>query len=378
MATIGILSERAISRGEVLNEQLQAALNSRVIIEQAKGVLAERGNIDMDAAFDRLRRYSRDHNLKLSDVGRQIIEADLATAVLARQPARKVPRHDNRDPHRGAPAASMVTGLFFALCAMVLNSGAGLLQSDATRRTRRRHPLVVQPRYLGGLLVDGLGWACTAIALRHLPVFAVQAILGGTIAITALAARTLFGSALRPVDRVAIGACLLGLVLVAASAGTQPPPAVSVTAYVVLSAAAVGLAVVTVRLWHGDRAWPMAVVAGLGFGATSLAVRAVVDQAGDLTGLLTQPAPYLVVVFWVVGLASYTRALVLGTLSRVTAVFLVTEVLVPGLVGVVLLGDTVRAGWWFPLVVGLLLAVAGVVVLAHSPAQAPPRPRRVR
>jgi hypothetical protein len=45
-------------------------------------VLAERGSIGMDAAFDRLRSYSRDHNLKLSDVGRQIVESDLAAAVL--------------------------------------------------------------------------------------------------------------------------------------------------------------------------------------------------------------------------------------------------------------------------------------------------------
>ena len=89
VATIGILSELAINRGEVLNEQLQTALNSRVIIEQAKGVLAERGSICMDAAFDRLRGYSRHHNLKLSDVGRQIIESDLAAAVLAGRPSRK-------------------------------------------------------------------------------------------------------------------------------------------------------------------------------------------------------------------------------------------------------------------------------------------------
>ena len=91
VATIGILSDRAINRDEVLNEQLQTALNSRVIIEQAEGVLAERGNINMDTAFDRLRRYSREHNLKLSHVGRQIVEADLATAVLTPPPTLEAP-----------------------------------------------------------------------------------------------------------------------------------------------------------------------------------------------------------------------------------------------------------------------------------------------
>jgi GAF domain-containing protein len=91
VATIGILSERAINRGEVLGEQLQTALNSRVIIEQAKGILAERGSLGMDAAFEPLRGYSRNHNLKLSDVGQQIIESDLATTVLAARPSRKTP-----------------------------------------------------------------------------------------------------------------------------------------------------------------------------------------------------------------------------------------------------------------------------------------------
>jgi GAF domain-containing protein len=82
VATIGILSERAIRRSEVLTEQLQAALNSRVIIEQAKGVLAEHGHLSMDEAFDRLRRYARTHNARLSEVARKVVETDLATDVL--------------------------------------------------------------------------------------------------------------------------------------------------------------------------------------------------------------------------------------------------------------------------------------------------------
>jgi len=78
--TIG-MSERAVRRGEVVNEQLQTALNNRVVIEQAKGVLAEHGGLSMDAAFDRLRRYSR--NRRLTDVVREVVDAALADDVLA-------------------------------------------------------------------------------------------------------------------------------------------------------------------------------------------------------------------------------------------------------------------------------------------------------
>lgn len=68
VATIGLLQERAIRRGEVLTEQLQTALNSRVVIEQAKGALAQIHGETPDQAFERLRRYCRSHNLRLGDV----------------------------------------------------------------------------------------------------------------------------------------------------------------------------------------------------------------------------------------------------------------------------------------------------------------------
>lgn len=267
----------------------------------------------------------------------------------------------------------MLIGSLFALLAMVLNTFAGLFQSDATTRTTRRRPLVLQPRYLVGLFLDGLGWVSTVAALRYLPVFAVQAILGGAIALTALATRALYGTMLRPVDRVAVVGCLSGLVLMAASAGEAPPAQVGLTANVVLIVAMVVLAGVVLALRNTRRAWPLAMIGGLGFGGTALAVRAVHVESGpaleNIPGLLTQPAIYLVIGFWLVGLISYSRALGRGDLSAVTAVFAVTEVVVPGLVGIGLLDDPVRAGWVWPLVIGLALAVAGVVVLAGSPAQ---------
>jgi transcriptional regulator with GAF, ATPase, and Fis domain len=73
VATIGILQERALRRQEVLAEQLQAALNSRVIIEQAKGMLAERGRIDLPQAFTLLRTHARAHQQRLSDLARDVV-----------------------------------------------------------------------------------------------------------------------------------------------------------------------------------------------------------------------------------------------------------------------------------------------------------------
>jgi AmiR/NasT family two-component response regulator len=74
VATIGLLHERNMRRRDTLNEQLQSALNSRVVIEQAKGKLAERLGLDMDQAFNVLRDYARARNLRLSELARAFID----------------------------------------------------------------------------------------------------------------------------------------------------------------------------------------------------------------------------------------------------------------------------------------------------------------
>jgi GAF domain-containing protein len=73
VAAIGLLQERTIRRGEALTEQLQGALNTRIIIEQAKGAIAQLYNVSVDDAFARIRGYARNHNRPLTDVASAIV-----------------------------------------------------------------------------------------------------------------------------------------------------------------------------------------------------------------------------------------------------------------------------------------------------------------
>jgi GAF domain-containing protein len=86
VATIGILQRRTTHRSTMVAEQLQHALNSRVAIEQAKGVLAERNSVSMDAAFDALRHYARSHNLKLTDVAVSVVRSEIDPGSLPSAP----------------------------------------------------------------------------------------------------------------------------------------------------------------------------------------------------------------------------------------------------------------------------------------------------
>jgi transcriptional regulator with GAF, ATPase, and Fis domain len=74
VATIGILHHRLVQRQELVTGQLQTALNSRVLIEQAKGVLAERLGLSVDDAFEILRRYARRNNLKILAAASGVID----------------------------------------------------------------------------------------------------------------------------------------------------------------------------------------------------------------------------------------------------------------------------------------------------------------
>ncbi|HEX7168955.1 MAG TPA: GAF and ANTAR domain-containing protein [Acidimicrobiales bacterium] len=90
VATIAILQHRAALEAQVINEQLTNALNSRVVLEQAKGMVAERLNLDMEQSFAALRHHARNRNLRLVDVATSVIGGQLAAGDLD-APATKQP-----------------------------------------------------------------------------------------------------------------------------------------------------------------------------------------------------------------------------------------------------------------------------------------------
>lgn len=89
LASITILQAAAATEARRRDEQLQHALDSRIIIEQAKGMLAQYAHIDMPSAFDRIRARARNMNTKLTDLAAQIVDGRVNLDTLATHPSRR-------------------------------------------------------------------------------------------------------------------------------------------------------------------------------------------------------------------------------------------------------------------------------------------------
>jgi GAF domain-containing protein len=87
LAALSIAQHRASAGAQRLNEQLSAALTSRVVIEQAKGVISERAGIDLAEAFSRLRAYARNGNLRLTNVAQAAVDGTLDPFAWAPRPS---------------------------------------------------------------------------------------------------------------------------------------------------------------------------------------------------------------------------------------------------------------------------------------------------
>lgn len=92
VATISIIQDRVASDRDAANEQLQTALDTRVLLEQAKGVLAHSGGLAMPDAYAALVQYARDHNLKLAQLARALVERTVPPGLVLEHADRRVRR----------------------------------------------------------------------------------------------------------------------------------------------------------------------------------------------------------------------------------------------------------------------------------------------
>jgi drug/metabolite transporter (DMT)-like permease len=225
---------------------------------------------------------------------------------------------------------------------------------------------VVSSPFLLGIVLDTAGFGFGFVALRRLTLFVVQAVTSASLAVTALAAVWLLGVRLRRPDVTAIAVVCGGLVLLALGAGPEGHDSVSKVFHwgVLLSAVAVIGAALLLSRVRSQRVVPLlGLLTGTSFGLVSVAVRLL--DTDSFTGLATDPATYTMAVGGLGGYVCYALALQRGTVTAVTAAVIVSETVIPGVIGVVALGDRARPGFGWAAGLGFLLAVGGAFALAH-------------
>lgn len=251
-----------------------------------------------------------------------------------------------------------------ALIGMVGYGVGAIIQSVSVRR-RGGPTAMFQPLYMLGVLCDALAWIGALIALQKLPLFTVQALLAGSLAVTVVLGRIVLGTILERRDLVGITVAGVGLVIVAAFSGTQ---SVAHTPPTMVWGMIVGLVVLGLAtLWVYQRGAPLllAALSGLAFSGGALGGRALGITEVSFS-ILAKPMLWLMIAYALLAVFTFSRALERAPVGSVLAVMWVVDVIVPGVIGMLVLGDTVRGDNPIPAAIGVLISVAGAVILAGT------------
>jgi drug/metabolite transporter (DMT)-like permease len=271
------------------------------------------------------------------------------------------------------PSRLMVALSWAAAIVACLGYGvASVLQSVGARRTAAvagaggLTAIVVQLPYLAGVGADVVAFAANVVALRELPLFLVQSVVTASVGVTAVVA-SIRGERLRGRDWGALAVLGLGLVLLCLTATAERAVRVpSSTQWLILLSVVVPLAVglVGLRLTGTTSALVLAAAAGLAWSGVAAASRGL---SSEVVGwdLLGRPLVWTVVVQGLLGGACFALALQRGSVTRVSAVTFMLEMVVPSLLGPWLFGDSVNPGLLPWAVLGFVLAAAGTVALVR-------------
>ncbi|MCW2681022.1 MAG: hypothetical protein JWM62_2423 [Frankiales bacterium] len=257
-----------------------------------------------------------------------------------------------------------------AVGAMTLFGIAAVLQGIATARVqgvavldpRLLLELAKQPLFLLALVLNGLGFLLHVAALQDLPLFLVQAVIAGSVAVTAVLSVRVLRTRLEGRQWAAVGLVVTGLVALGVSAQSGEAESGPDSLPLVLLAAVLGigaLAATVRRLAYG--AVLLGLLAGAGFGVVAISARLLPDLGPEL---FTSPVAGVLVLAGTTAFLVYSAAMQRGSVTTATAAMVVTQTVVPAAAGL-LLGDRVRPGSVPVALLGFGLALAGALGLGR-------------
>jgi hypothetical protein len=264
-------------------------------------------------------------------------------------------------------------GLAGAFLAAVLYGVASVVQAVGARRlvavpgTAPVLARVLAGRwYAVGLILDGLGFLASLAALRTLPLFVAQTIVGASVGVTAVVAFAFLGARLSSVQVLALLCLAAGLVALGISAPVESRRHLSRAGLWLLVAALVALTVLAVRARRarsGQGFLGLAVAAGLGFAGVAVSAR-VLPLPHPLWKTVREAPLWTLAGYGVQSTVCYGAALARGPVTVVTALALAVETILPGSIGLAFLGDRVRPGFGVVALAGFVLALGGCLGLA--------------
>ncbi|MCZ4103157.1 hypothetical protein G3I60_42455 [Streptomyces sp. SID13666] len=283
----------------------------------------------------------------------------------------------------------MYIGLLTAVAASACYGTGSVLQAVGSRKSARREAAAASTtgttehggpslsstakaavtwEFMLGTVLDFIGFGLGALAARLLPLFLSQTVISANLVITAVLSIRMLGIRLSRPEWISIGVVCSALVLLATAAGPEGSGHTARATHWWLLVAAVtiiGAGSLLVRRLGARGAILAGLLSGLGFGALGVGVR-VLDGVDpfDLPTLLADPALYAILVAGIGGMYLHTVALQIGSINGATAALVVGETVVPGILGVLWLGDTSRDGFGWVAIAGFVLAVTGAVAVA--------------
>ncbi|MET3808574.1 hypothetical protein ABIB25_005603 [Nakamurella sp. UYEF19] len=269
----------------------------------------------------------------------------------------------------------MILGLICAIVASLCYGSASVLQAKgamATATSDNLDPrllvrLLGQLPYLIGLGLDLLGFVISVVALQlGQPLFVVQAIVAGNVGVTAGLVAAM-GTRLKRTEWSAIGALGVGLVLLAVSAGPEKAVVLATGWYWLMLAAAIPVGIlgaIGLRLRGSGAAVVLGSAAGLGFAITAIAARTLVIPH-PWWHLILLPATWAIAAGGGLAMLVFGLALQRVPVTTVMAFIVIVETIVPSVIGLAFLGDTIRSGFVLVATSGLVLALLGAALLAR-------------